>query len=545
VIDKLTEPNYSEDVVAHSLPQQALTKDPSGAAFGLGSAVLAGAAFLVVLLPAVALAYFHRDLPSLGAYHDDGIYLVTAKAIADGRGYRVESLPDERWQSKYPPIFPLLLAAVWRISPQFPANAMGFLMVAWAALPILLLLQARMLVALEFRLADQAIACLAILAYQGTLLLSVTLLSDLWFCCEVLLVIWLAERASEPGAHWKTAGIAGLAAAIAYLTKCAGIVLFGSVICVMVYKRRWRNVLVFGAVFGPVIGIWSGWSIMHSHPVSDYNDIFYSSYFKEFAYKTAFAELLARLPGRANEFALHLGSVLIPQFLSGAVFDWLRRLTVIIGVAGIMTMFRSGKIWHYVAFAVLYVAEMCIWPSPLFPRYVLPVVPLLIAGLLTLPRNYWPEIGRSQHSMAPRWEPLVTGLLVYFYFVQCFQAIQAATILRGERQSLEQAYTWISHNVPADASMVAFRDPVLYLYSGLHAEGLHSSGLEGVMRCLNIADFARRRGHRYVVIGPKDPEFDVNPTRAALSSALQSDRRCRQVYSAEKVDIYDVTAEAQ
>ena len=60
-------------------------------------------AFVALLLPAIFVAFFHRDLPSLGAYHDDGVYLATAKAIAEGKGYRIESLPDERWQSKYPP----------------------------------------------------------------------------------------------------------------------------------------------------------------------------------------------------------------------------------------------------------------------------------------------------------------------------------------------------------------------------------------------------------------------------------------------------------
>jgi 4-amino-4-deoxy-L-arabinose transferase-like glycosyltransferase len=198
-------------------------------AVGLRSGVLCGAAFLVMLLPAIVMAF------------------------ADGKGYRIESLPDERWQSKYPPVFPLLLAAVWRISPHFPVNVTSFLIVAWLALPVLLVLELRMLVALEFRGAHLAIACLATLAYPGTLLLSVTLLSDLWFCAEILMVMWLAERASEPEADWKAAAVSGLAAALAYLTKFSAIVLFVSVIAMLLYNRRWRNALVFAAVLGPVV----------------------------------------------------------------------------------------------------------------------------------------------------------------------------------------------------------------------------------------------------------------------------------------------------
>ena len=47
--------------------------------------------------------------PSVGLYHDDGIYLVTAKALAEGQGYRIISLPTVIPQSKYPFLFPLAL----------------------------------------------------------------------------------------------------------------------------------------------------------------------------------------------------------------------------------------------------------------------------------------------------------------------------------------------------------------------------------------------------------------------------------------------------
>jgi hypothetical protein len=436
------------------------------------------------------------------------------------------------------------LAAVWLLLPHFPQNAGGFLIVAWLALPALLILQARMLAKLKFRLASQVVACLCILAYQGTLLLSVMLLSDLWFCCEVLFAIWLAERASEPDAHWRFSGAAGLAAALTYLTKSTGIVLFASVAGVMIFRGRWRNTLAFCAVLGSAVVIWSGWSFTHWHTVADYNDAFYSSYLQEFAHKRALAGLLPRLAARASEFFAQLGSALIPEPLSGAVFDWLRRFAGILGVVGVVRLCRLGRVWHYAVFAALYAFEICIWPSPLLRRYVLPVVPLWIAGLLTLSRYYRPAAARSRHpNNLPSWAPLVTAILALFYVFQCAAAIHAAAAWRSEKRALERAYAWIAHSAPPTASVVAFRDPVLYLYTGRHAEGLHSSGGENdVPRILNIAEFARRRGHRYVLIGPRDPEFDVNPTRVAISEALQSDGACRQVYSADGADIYDVTA---
>src|SRR6185295_15544479 len=73
---------------------------------------------------ALALAYLVAwRAPAVGTFHDDGIYAVTAKALAEGRGYRILSLPGEIQQTKYPVLFPALLAAIWRLFPDFPANA--------------------------------------------------------------------------------------------------------------------------------------------------------------------------------------------------------------------------------------------------------------------------------------------------------------------------------------------------------------------------------------------------------------------------------------
>ena len=58
----------------------------------------------------------------LGLFHDDGVYAVVAKSLADGDAYRIISLPGEPAQTKYPFFYSALLASIWRAAPQFPAN---------------------------------------------------------------------------------------------------------------------------------------------------------------------------------------------------------------------------------------------------------------------------------------------------------------------------------------------------------------------------------------------------------------------------------------
>ena len=56
----------------------------------------------------VALMAFYAigfAAPGFDVYNDDGIYLVTAKALAEGSGYRIISLPEPIAQTKYPPAF--------------------------------------------------------------------------------------------------------------------------------------------------------------------------------------------------------------------------------------------------------------------------------------------------------------------------------------------------------------------------------------------------------------------------------------------------------
>src|SRR5437588_10197058 len=77
---------------------------------------------LLLLIPSAAYLWLHDDLPQFCDFHDDCVYYVSAKSLADGGGYRVESLPGEPPQTKYPPLYPLLLSVAWRLDPNFPHN---------------------------------------------------------------------------------------------------------------------------------------------------------------------------------------------------------------------------------------------------------------------------------------------------------------------------------------------------------------------------------------------------------------------------------------
>jgi len=76
---------------------------------------------------AVAVALWASSPYAVGVFHDDGVYAILGKSIATGQGYRFLHLPGAPAATHYPPGFPLLLALVWKIAPNFPDNVPAFL----------------------------------------------------------------------------------------------------------------------------------------------------------------------------------------------------------------------------------------------------------------------------------------------------------------------------------------------------------------------------------------------------------------------------------
>ena len=86
-----------------------------------------GSCLLIASAVAVAAIVFCLGrgslLPFVGLQQDDGHYLVAARSIAEGWGYRAAQAPGKPWQTKFPPVFPLSLSVGWSLSSDWPAVA--------------------------------------------------------------------------------------------------------------------------------------------------------------------------------------------------------------------------------------------------------------------------------------------------------------------------------------------------------------------------------------------------------------------------------------
>src|SRR5271163_909270 len=87
--------------------------------------------FVAALAPSAYLAWTLRSMPHLGFYHDDSIYWVSARSLATGDGYRIQSLPGQPYQTKYPPLYSALLAALGKLEPHGPGDRPLPTLFAW------------------------------------------------------------------------------------------------------------------------------------------------------------------------------------------------------------------------------------------------------------------------------------------------------------------------------------------------------------------------------------------------------------------------------
>src|SRR5687767_11574494 len=78
-------------------------------------------AALVIVLVTLPIYVLRLD-SAAGMMVDDAWYMLLAKALAEGSGYKLVSSPAVAILPLYPPGFPALLSMVFRASPDFPEN---------------------------------------------------------------------------------------------------------------------------------------------------------------------------------------------------------------------------------------------------------------------------------------------------------------------------------------------------------------------------------------------------------------------------------------
>ena len=195
------------------------------------------------IVAAIALVIAIAAIPNwpAGVFQDDGIYVILGKALASGEGYRYLNLPGAPYATHYPPGYPLFLAALWKLAPEFPQNVAVF---TFANAGLLALAAFGAFGFARNRLGLSALGAGAV-AVAGTvsvpvLIFGVFVLSEPLFLALLLLVLPYAERQADEGT-WREALFVGLAGGALAMVRSTGMFVVPAFALVLLLRRRIRT----------------------------------------------------------------------------------------------------------------------------------------------------------------------------------------------------------------------------------------------------------------------------------------------------------------
>ncbi|MCC6365952.1 MAG: glycosyltransferase family 39 protein [Bryobacterales bacterium] len=412
------------------------------------------AAAAAALLTAYFIAW---RAPAAGTYNDDGVYMVTAKALAEGKGYRIISLPSEIPQTKYPVLFPLLLSGIWRLAPDFPSNVPLLKLLpltaafAWFFLSWLLLRNEGASPSLAASLCLLT-AGSAWVVYMSNAMLSETLFAAL--TTASLLFLRRAER--QP--NWRDVLLGAFFAALAFHTRSAGAALLMAAPFLLVSKRLLRHAVLFSAVAAALCLPWLLW-IASNSSLPTANAAYYSNsnyqgwnilmnftWFQKIHILSLNALMVFLTPGLLAGLPMSLASLIPAALAGGAVF------------AGIFRAERS----ILPAFLSAYLALVLCWAwGPL--RLLVPLLPML----------YW--YGWRSLSRKTAAANVCAALVCLTCALSLAQA-SAKTVRLGDPQPnlhpsdgwypLTALLDWTRKHTPPAAVLAGNLDPLYYLYTG-------------------------------------------------------------------------------
>jgi hypothetical protein len=454
---------------------------------------------LVIMLVALPV-YALRVDSAAGLMVDDAWYMLLAKSLAEGSGYRLVSSPAVAILPLYPPGFPALLSLVFRASPDFPQNVPMLKTVSIAAMMGVGVLTFVYLRGYRNQSAALAggMAVATVLVPAFVFLATSTLMSECVFTLTQLAAVVLVHRAVEgpnPRRGVLLTIAAAIAAAAAVLIRSAAAGLILAVALWLIKERRWKQATLFAA--GVVLCLlpwlsytathaptrdqrlqhggavvysygeqfwmrWAGGAAAGRVSASDIPDRVFTNVTDVFARGTGgiFVPAFMRDPGESGEEVISLGPGSMGDF--GAMMVISLALSAVVVAGFIVTARRQMTVAEFLI--PISIAIVLVWPFWSF-RFVVPLTPFLflyfVAGVHLLTRSL--RVVRVT----------LLCLIAFYLYDHAGYLIQARSPDSSRRvewidrtRDVDVALDWIRQNLPNDGPVAATNSALLYMRTG-------------------------------------------------------------------------------
>ena len=508
----------------------------------------------VVLAPSAQFAWRARHMPELGYLHDDGVFFETAKSIAAG-SYRIPSLPENPFQTKFPPLYPLYLSLIWIANPMFPANLALATALNWLVLAILIVLSFLVFRRYGFSETNAWWMTAAVGLNPYLILFGTRMFSEVFFTCWVLAVLLVLSREGM-----RMAILAGILAGVAYLSRTAGIALLVSVPAYLIFRREKARAIAFAAAMFPFIAGWMLWTRSHALHTTDPTLLYYTDYLRYQFLNVGLDNLPVVLWKNIDQILYGMGALALPKVADSLAVKILTQVIAVAMISGIVRLARRRIALDYALFALVSTGILMLWHFPPNERFVVPLYPLLLAGLVTelahltkMLRASFAHKDREQRVAAALFSAVVAGVFSIALVLQCYTTFVFLKASSDQKiakvRDLEAAYSWIAANLPPSATVLSYDDPLLYLYTGRRGNYLpllprwwysedHAS-IVGAYR--NVAQYCRARGLQYVYFTTEDLDREVGPEdREQIGKTIRENPQLTAVFQAGIGTLYKV-----
>lgn len=466
-----------------------------------------------VSLGAVVLAF--NPAPHTGG--DNAGYVTLAYALLTQGAYVELFDPAAAPHTKYPPVFPALLAMVVALGAR-----------SWAALKVVAAVSTVVAVGAAFLWAERRIGPLAALGVAvatalsaGVVYYSHWILSDPTFLAFTLLALWTLDRADEDGAGWGWLAAGVAFTGLAYFTRSAGLPLAVALLVWLALRKRWRGLAGAAAALGVPALLW--W--WRGRSVAEAQGAYASEFWLVDPYQPALGTVgFGGLLGRVATNAVGYVGTHLPAGVIGARGPTATLLGVALtglGVAGWALMVRRGRVAEL--FVPLYTGLILLWPAVWSgDRFALPLLPLLFVyaavALSRVARRLAPGLVRPVGAVGL----LLLVLPALGSFVGAVQgsrgcarmvAVEGPFACYGPRYGrFVEAAVWAGENLPPGSAVMSRKPRLFYVMSGIPSRtfpfdpsaAVHLSEADGV-------------GARYVLLDQVD-----NLAAAYVGGAIRS-----------------------
>jgi hypothetical protein len=494
-------------------------------------------AIVAIVVGATGLLYYSAFQPErFGFYRDDSLYVVMAKALATGQGYRIISIPNEPVQTKSPPVYPFLLSLIWKLKPQFPQNLTAMMLLTTIIAIAFLGQTYRYVIKHAYATRWQAIIVIGLTAINWrTIVLASGIYSEMVYAALSVAALYLAEKYEKTPGNWALGSAVGVVTGLAFLTRSAGLALLPAMALYFLIRRERKGVLPI-IIASMLVFAWMGWGYFNSPTIENSNSGSYESYFQTLRAlldKEGQSGIVALLSVIARN-ALGLILISIPVVCLGLAYESVLYFgfAFLFIAAGFYRQSRAGlRLMHI--YVVMYLAVHLLWPFTSYDRFLMPLLPflllfLLIEGqaMLALIRKSLTAqtnpVGRASAGFICLALFVAVGASLYNYGLGVYRSLGLATLNKVNRPSTDDAgaIEWLKSNTDPGDVLICYRDPLYHLHTGRKAVRSSVSREGGSLQSSEVIvddeggellRIIKENNARYLVITPSDFGLEFEP----------------------------------